>query len=220
MMMPNINEVQINRYSTQVQGSRNAALNLEAITDELLYRLIRSKQGDEQTRALNELVGRYYLPLRSFFARLTIGQLQDAEDLTQETFLRVIKFQGAAPPVFRAWIFTIGRNLAYDHFRLAANRHETNTLENLENEQEDLAACSIMRSAEELALQRLDAADLQNALRQIPLPQREVLILRFYHNMKLDEIAQIIACPPGTVKSRLLRGLINLKKHLDGGVSE
>lgn len=178
-----------------------------------------------QTAAVEELAARYYAPLRAYFYRLSFGNLADAEDLVQETFLRLMRYRGPAPAALRAWLFTVGRNLAFDRFRRASYQRERVSFEG------DLADDSQRQGSpaawaaddlrlEEVILARVDGQAVQQALAHLPLAQREVLILRFYHEMKLEEIASITGAPLGTVKSRLLRGLQMLKEGLSQPVEE
>ena len=170
--------------------------------------------------ALEELVARYYGQLRAYFYRLVNGNLPDAEDLVQETFVRILRYKGKAPQAFRPWIYTVAHNLAYDFFRSAYYKREFVSTN----------ADSIEDNAGYLSPARADAADhvletelLQQAsadavyqnLYRLPMIHREVIIMRFYGEMKLDEIAVITGCPVGTVKSRLCRGLQMYKKILE-----
>jgi len=169
--------------------------------------------------ALTELAARYYGPLRAYFFRLMNGNLQDAEDLVQETFLRLMRYQGKLPQNFRIWIFTVARNLAYDRFRSAHYRHEQvgSEADLLERENAGEAGCDFENSdpaAEFEALEHISAEMVRSELNSLPQNQREVIILRFYHGLKLEEIAQITDSPLGTVKSRLFKGLQRFKQRL------
>src|SRR5690606_1196415 len=97
--------------STAVGG--NTAMD----KDSTLYR--RIKAGDQE--ALRLLIDRYHRPLFDFLYRLT-DERGLAEDLTQQTIIRVLTFQGDSPMHLQGWLFTIARRLAYDHFRSAQVR--------------------------------------------------------------------------------------------------
>jgi RNA polymerase sigma-70 factor, ECF subfamily len=175
--------------------------SLMMVTDELLFTW--ALQGDWQ--ALTELVERYQSPLTRFSFRMTGGNTQLAEDLVQETFLRLVAYRGKLPACFKPWVFTITRNLIYDAFRSAAYRKEyQNDDETLQNTDTGINPADH------------DQEDVVGALQRLPLPQREVLVLRFYHELTLDEIAEITHAPLGTVKSRLFHALKQMKRLLIG----
>lgn len=178
-------------------------------SDEMIYQRVLC--GDHQALAL--LVERYYPLLLAFGVRIT-NDIQIAEDLVQETFLRLLKYRGKAPDAFRPWVFRIIHNLMRDHFRSAFIQREMQfdpdgerpkkwqiegeTVENIVFH-EDLKTKAIF------------------LLQNLPLPQREVIILRFYHDLSLEEIAGVTGVPLGTVKSRLYRGLQMARKILERG---
>jgi RNA polymerase sigma-70 factor (ECF subfamily) len=149
--------------------------------------------GDEQ--ALRELLRRYQRPLSNFIYRHTGGR--DVEDLFQETWLRVVRqasrFDRARR--FSTWIYQIAVNLCRDWHR--RSRPEVLPLP------EDAAAPPVLGRSEA----RLDTARL---LARLPEPQREVVILRFYHDRTEEEVATILGCPKGTVKSRMHGALARL----------
>lgn len=169
--------------------------------------------------ALTELAARYYGPLRGYFYRLVNSNMQEAEDLSQETFLRLLHYRGKSPQNFRAWVFTVARNLAYDRFRSALYRREQVHVDlefpDDDNNEDSFFDMQItVPTAEVQALMHISAETVRMKLQQLPLAQREVIIMRFYTEMKLEEIAQITNCPLGTVKSRLFKGLRQFKQLL------
>ncbi|MFZ5814300.1 MAG: RNA polymerase sigma factor [Bacillota bacterium] len=181
------------------------------ITDEELYRRLLS--GDESS--LEALVHRYHSPLLGFLYRQT-GDRHLAEDLVQECFTRLVTYRGEPPRTFRAWAFTIAGNLARDHFRSAYRRREqADAME----EQGPVHLAEIEPGADELLLRDADRRAVVEALQLLSPSQREALILKFYHEMRVDEIAEVTGAPPGTVKSRLFHGLKQMKRHLsrEGG---
>jgi RNA polymerase sigma-70 factor, ECF subfamily len=160
-------------------------------TDEELVRHLG--RGDET--ALRELLHRYERPLSHFIYRHTGGR--DIEDLYQETWLRVVRHATRFDPTrrFSTWLFQIAVNLCRDWYRRIPPDPATVT--------------EVATGAPELvrAESALDAARL---LASLPEPQREVLILRYYHDMTEDEVAAILNCPKGTVKSRMHHALARL----------
>lgn len=182
------------------------------ISDEELYR--RLLAGDESS--LEALVHRYHSPILGFLYRQT-GNRHTAEDLTQECFARLIGYGGEPPRRFKPWAFAIAANLARDHFRSAYNRRERPS----EFAQPELLPVQWEAGADELLMRKADRREVVDGLQQLSPNHREVLILRFYHEMRVDEIAEVVGAPVGTVKSRLFHALRHLKEHLiqKGGIT-
>lgn len=188
----------------------------QGMNDEALFEQVLS--GNQQ--ALEDLVARYYAPLRGYFYRLVGGNLQDSEDLIQETFLRVLRYKGKMPYSFRLWVYTVARNLAYDRFRSASYKHEqvgdkTDLIEEGDEYPTIHGVDTYNRLPEAKVIERVSAEAVREELHRLPALQREVIIMRFYGEMKLEEIATITGCPLGTVKSRLFKGLQQYKKILE-----
>ena len=160
-------------------------------TDEQL--LVRVCAGDEG--ALGELLGRYEEPLSHFIYRHTGGR--DVEDIFQETWLRVVRFAARFDPSkrFSTWLFQIAVNLCRDWRR----RLPPEPMPPVES-----AGASVPFERAEAGL------DAQRLLSLLPEPQREVLILRYYHDLTEAETAAVLDCPQGTVKSRLHQALARL----------
>ena len=169
----------------------------------------RVQAGDRT--ALARLVERYHAPLIKFLIRMT-GQTQTAEDLVQEAFIRILTYRGAAPARFRPWIYQIARNLARDTFRSAASRREVDTRSETDLDEDEI---SDPQDAESLALQASDNLQVNVLLQRLPASQREVLVLRFYHELPMKEISAITGAPLGTVKSRLFHGLRRARRILE-----
>jgi RNA polymerase sigma-70 factor (ECF subfamily) len=151
-------------------------------TDEEL--IGRVAHGDET--ALAVLLERYERSLSHFLYRQTGGR--EVEDLYQETWLRVVRHASRFDQNkrFSTWLFQIAVNLCRDWYRRArapAIEAESPTFADMTKEEE-----------------RLDALAL---LGRLPEAQREVVVLRYFQDLSEEEVAQIVGCPPGTVKSRL-----------------
>lgn len=160
-------------------------------TDEALVAAIA--QGDEA--ALRELLRRYERPLSSFISRQTGGR--DVEDLYQETWWRVVRYSARFDPTrrFSTWVFQIAVNLCRDwHRRMPPEPHDV---------VDDLVAPDTRQRTEA-------AADAAQLLAELPEAQREVIILRYYHDCSEAQTAEILGCPKGTVKSRLHHALAHL----------
>lgn len=161
--------------------------------DETLYQRMRS--GDHQ--ALYELLQRYHKPLYQFLCRFT-GEEQLAEDIVQDVFVRLMTHQNHSPMQLKAWLYAVARNLARDHFRSARYRYEQAA-----DFDTDDHLLPVLDSERQI--------DVEEALQRLTIDQREVILLRFYHDLKVDEIAKIIGVPSGTIKSRLFHALKRLK---------
>jgi RNA polymerase sigma-70 factor (ECF subfamily) len=124
----------------------------------------------------------------------------DAEDLTQEAFIRALQaFEGFRGGNSRAWLLTIVRNTCYTF--LQRNRpHEAREVEDVVHLLEDEGA-----DPEALLLQQATAGMVRRVLEQMPLEQREVLILREQEELSYTQIAEVVGAPIGTVMSRLAR---------------
>src|ERR1051326_3052469 len=151
--------------------------------------------------ALAELTGGWERPPFQFIHRHTGGQ--DVDDLYQETWLRAVRAAARFDPArrFSTWLFQIALNLCRDWHRKARP------------EPVDPADIDRIAAAGAATDTRSDARRLLAAL---PEPQREVVVLRYLHDLGEDEVAEILGCPRGTVKSRLhhaLRKLVELAKR-------
>jgi RNA polymerase sigma-70 factor, ECF subfamily len=164
-------------------------------TDEELIGAVASGDGG----ALETLCRRYERPLYQFIGRHTGGR--DVEDLYQETWLRVVGAARRFDPArrFSTWLFAIAVNLCRDWHRRPPP------------EPVDPAV-----AAGDGAVADLDAAlDARRLLAALPEAQRSVVLLRYYHDLPEDEVAAILGCPRGTVKSRLhhaMRRLVELAR--------
>ena len=171
--------------------------------------LARALQRGE-TRALTLLVERHHAPLLGYLYRLTGGDRPLAEDLVQETFLRVLRSIRQYHPAqrFKPWLYAIATNLTRDHFKRADTRRtdpiQTGTLSLPDPHQ-----------PEPTFLAHDDARQVIAALAHLPDPQREAIILRYYQDLSLAEIAETLNIPLGTVKSRLSIGLQKLRELLE-----
>ena len=137
------------------------------------------------------------------FAHWLTQDRQEAEDLVQETYAKALKgFRSFQPGTnFRAWIYQILRN-TFLTSRSGLKSTATMSLE-LESDQDRLPA--VKETPESILLQRSDRQLVQEALGQLPVPYREVLLLCEFEEMSYQEISRTLAIPMGTVMSRLSR---------------
>lgn len=171
-------------------------------SDEILAQ--RLQRGERA--AVAPLVGRHHDPLVGFLYRLTGGDHPQAEDLAQETFLRVLRaihtYQIGRR--FKPWLYAIALNLWRDACRRS-------TAERTDTVDEEVLAALPGNGAVTVG----DDEALVRAVRRLPPGQREVIILRYCQDLSLAEIAETLGVPVGTIKSRLSLGLKRLKASLE-----
>lgn len=167
------------------------------------------QKGDYQ--AVEVLVNEYYPALLNFLLRMGC-QPGDAEDIIQETFIKAARglSRYQHKDRFRTWLFKICHNSLRDYYKKASRRRE------LPHDSGTMAA-SEANSPENIMIEKERALRVQAALNQLPPKQRLVVVLRYYHGFSINEIAQLIQCPVGTVKSRLNGALNSLKDFLKEG---
>jgi RNA polymerase sigma-70 factor, ECF subfamily len=161
---------------------------------------------------LDGLIERYQYRLFRYLVYIS-GNRENAEDLFQETWVRVLNrgHQYDGKSKFETWLFAIARHLVIDLHR----RKRPQSLEALmEAEENPIQVPAGGASALDLATAREEQAGLLESLNRLSTILREVLLLRFQEDLKLEEIAVVIAAPVGTVKSRLYRGLEQLRELL------
>jgi RNA polymerase sigma-70 factor (ECF subfamily) len=172
----------------------------ERLDEQLL--VVRCQAGDEG--AFAQLVERYQPRLRYYLRKMLFG-VGEADDVLQEVWLDVfrsiarLKYPGA----FRAWLYQVARARALKVFRkrrLSFQSLEENQIVDEERETETFGAEEIER--------------IHAALDKLPAMQREVLVLRYIEDMSYDEIAAVVDCQVGTVRSRLHYAKSALGKEL------
>lgn len=143
------------------------------------------------------------------------GNGTEAEDLSQEVFLRVYKTLGSyrsAHGGFATWMTSVTRNLLIDHYRRTKRDRVTDSLEDampvVENKE------SVARRPDQLALLGELSSQVQSALTRLSPELREAVILRDLQQLEYNEIRQVLDVPEGTVKSRINRGRIELARIL------
>ncbi len=170
------------------------------ISDEDLA--LNLQNGDKG--ALAALVRRHHGPLIGYLYRMTNGSRPLAEDMAQESFVRILRridsYQYPRP--FKAWLYAVATNLTRDHFKSADARHAFNP-----SKMPNPAG----PSPEGQIIAEDEARRAAKALSALPEGQREAVILRYYQEFSLAEIADALDIPVGTVKSRLSLGLKRLR---------
>src|ERR1041385_1008410 len=175
---------------------------------EHIRRLVEpGQQGDRD--ALEELYLIHFDRIYSYL-HMSVGNRHDAEDLTTQTFLKMLesigKFRFRSAP-FSAWLFRIAHNLAMDHFR-AARRWQPEEEVPEPPGQEEL-------SAEDEAMHSIGRASMLELIDELSPEQRQVLTLKFVFNFGNGEVATILGKTEGAVKSLQHRALVSLQKQLE-----
>jgi RNA polymerase sigma-70 factor, ECF subfamily len=167
---------------------------------------------------LADLVERYQHRLVRYLLYLT-GRREYAEDLAQETWIRVLQrgSQYNGRQRFDPWLFAIARNLAIDYLRKKQKAVQTVSLP--DDHDAVLLLPSSGPSPFEAAARSQDAMRLAGRLQILAPLYREALLLRFQEDMSLQEIAQVVGAPVTTVSSRIYRGLATLRSAFEEGDS-
>ena len=158
-----------------------------------------------ETAAFAALIRCHQSALVNFFRRL--GANSEAEDMAQETFLRVWRYRMRYRPTakFTTFLFTLARHVGADHLRCA--RKQERVVERVRDEAEKQDV-----TAQNTARQRLDA---QVVLAALPEKLRLVVVMSLYQGLKYAEIAAVLNVPVGTVKSRMFFAMARLKEMFD-----
>jgi len=151
------------------------------------------------------------------FARWLTQDTAEAEDLVQETYTKALRgfssFQAGTN--FRAWMYRILRN------SFLSSRTGLKTMVAIDGETEESLLPAERTTPESILIEQLDRAMMQQALEELPVPSREILLLCEVEEMSYQEIAETLAIPLGTVMSRLFRARKALRdllrKQADGG---
>lgn len=185
---------------------------LQSLSDRTLLR-----QAASDTSRLAVLVRRYRAPLYSFVYRF-VGDRETAEDIVQETFLRCLRHKHQYPAIEQVstWLYTIAGNLAKTELRRRKRWHWVAI--GPAPEEEERVSCYEPVDAGPLPGEYTDArtvhSSVARAIEELPAEFREAVELRDLDGLSYEEIARIIDCPVGTVKSRVNRGRLRLQKRL------
>jgi RNA polymerase sigma-70 factor (ECF subfamily) len=179
-------------------------------TDEEL--VARSIGGDAES--FNELILRWERPIYALAYR-TIGREEDARDVCQETFLRAFRalpgFRGQAK--FSSWLYRIALNLCRDWIRRERRAQVVQPAENVDLV-ELASALEPSETVEDLVTRKDLARAVERAMASLPEEQRTAIVLKEYHGLTFQEIADLVGCPLSTVKTRLYQGLTVLRREL------
>ena len=169
-----------------------------------------SQLEEKSKLALFEATVLPHLPAAYNFARWLLQNGGDAEDVVQESYLRALKyFAGYHGGDSRAWLLAIVRNTAYSWLQQNRSRQLTAPIDETT---ESLAAAD-NQNPETIFLARIDVEELRQAVTDLPIEFREVLVLREMEELSYKEIAALCDLPIGTVMSRLARGRRHLQRR-------
>lgn len=172
------------------------------MTDELLMEAV--KNGDLQQASA--LFDRYNKRIFNFLARLTMDRAL-AEDLTQNVFLRIIKYRNSyrEGARFQSWIYQVARNVFSDHYQVHKNKFSDFVdVEKVSDSLYDPEESETMDEQEKL---------LQRSMAKLSDEQRELLILTRFQHMKYEEVAAIMDTTVANIKVKVHRAILKLREH-------
>ena len=173
-------------------------------TEHVRELVARGQQGDRD--ALEELYLIHFDRIYSYL-HVSVGNRHDAEDLTTQTFLKMLEkigsFKWQSAP-FSAWLFRIAHNLAMDHFRARRRWQPEEEVPETPGEEEP--------SAELVAMQTIGRESMLKLIDRLSPEQQQVLTLKFVFNLPNAEVAAILDKTEGAIKSLQHRALVSLQK--------
>jgi len=182
------------------------------VTDEEL--VTRATAGDLES--FNQLVVRWERPIYALAYR-TLGREEDARDVVQESFLRAFRglkgFKGQAK--FSSWLYRITLNLCRDWMRKSRRAPMIQVPESEDGLDMAEQMPSQAESVEELVNRQQMSAAVAKAMAELPEEQRTAILMKEFHGLTFQEIADTLDCPLSTVKTRLYQGLSVLRRRLE-----
>jgi RNA polymerase sigma-70 factor (ECF subfamily) len=186
-------------------------------TDEELVALATAGDLD----SFNQLVARWERPIYALAYR-TLGREEEARDVVQEAFLRAFRglkgFRGQAK--FSSWLYRITLNLCRDWIRRERRAPVTQLPEGVDPIEVADERAAPTESVEDMVARREMSAAVSRAMAELPEEQRTAILLKEYHGLTFQEIAEMLDCPLSTVKTRLYQGLSVLRRRLERRQSE
>jgi RNA polymerase sigma-70 factor (ECF subfamily) len=195
---------------------RRRALLVRDDSDEAL--MLRYRDGD--VRAFEVLVTRHRKPIYNFILRF-VREPAQAEDMLQETFLRLVKsaegYERQAK--FTTWLYTIARNLCVDASRRGKHRKAASLDAPTGADGDGAPLIELVADGnagvDRQAIGKELQARIQQAIAALPDEQREIFLLREVADLQFNEIAAVVGCPENTVKSRMRYALEKLREALE-----
>ncbi|MGE5200032.1 MAG: RNA polymerase sigma factor [Rhodospirillaceae bacterium] len=183
------------------------------VTDEEL--VARSIAGD--TESFNQLILRWERPIYALAYR-QLGREDDARDVVQDAFLRAFRalpgFKGEAK--FSSWLYRITLNLCRDVMRRAKRAPFVQTPDGADIDDMMSRDAAAADTIEDVVARKDLGRHVARAMSRLPEEQRSAIILKEYHGLTFQEIAELQGCPLSTVKTRLYQGLTVLRRELGG----
>ncbi len=178
--------------------------------EELAGRALRKDEG-----AFSELYERYRRPIYSIAFRI-IQDRQDAQDATQEIFVKLFRSLASWDPAkarFATWLYRLAANHSIDWWRLSRRRRELQMPEDgPEKDGWSLSLRDAIRSPYREIENREKVEKIRGCVDALPELQKKVFVLRYFHDLKLEEIAWMEGCSLGTVKTSLFRATQAIRK--------
>jgi RNA polymerase sigma-70 factor (ECF subfamily) len=197
-------------FANPVPNVSGGRILIDSLDQPLVSRCL---DGDEA--AWEELVRQHTRQVYGLCFRFT-NSAQEAQDLTQDVFLRVfktIKTFRSAEGSFHTWLARVTRNLLIDHYRRTRQERVTDSIEEQLPMLQEKGGSAAARPDQALAGQEASEI-LQATLQKLSPDLREAVILRDLQEMEYREIADVLDIPEGTVKSRINRGRAELARLL------
>lgn len=172
------------------------------MTDEMIMEAVKS--GDLQQASL--LFERYHKRIFNFLARMTMDRTV-AEDLTQNVFVRMIKYRNSyrEGSRFQSWIYQVARNIFSDHYQeMRTRKHGFIDVEKIQGVMADPEETRIVDEREEL---------LHRSLARLEPEQRELLVLTRFQHMKYEEVATIMDTTVANIKVKVHRAIGKLREY-------
>lgn len=174
------------------------------------------KQSDHA--AFEALVQRHRRQVYNFIFKM-VGRAEAAEDIFQETFLRVLKNAGSYTPraKFTTWCLQIARNLTLDHYK-RENLRQHASIDAPAGDGEEQSFAGLLRGTDPESHEVLQSRELVDEVRlaitRLPENQREALVLRVHQDLPYAEISEILGSPEGTVKYWVHEAISALSRYL------
>lgn len=192
---------------------------MNVIDSEKPENLLVKQASEGNMQAYEELIRAYQKKVYNIAFRM-MGNSEDAEDIAQETFIKVYrslsKFRGDS--AFSTWLYRIATNISIDQLRKKKNRMVVYIDNNVEGEEGDIQRQlkDDSPSPEDIAETKELKNTVQNAINRLSPDHKAVIVLRDIKGLQYDEIARILNCPEGTIKSRINRARLSLHSLLSG----
>lgn len=175
--------------------------------------MLRVREGD--TASFAPLLERYRAPVAQFIYRMVLNRAQ-AEELTQEVFLRVYRSRTSYEPAakFTTWLFRIATHLAYNSLRNGKKERQNTSLDAETGNPLAQQIADDRPNAEQHLLQQARLQQVRDAIGSLPPKQRAAVLMHKYEEMDYGQIAQCLGCSASATKSLLFRAYETLRVRL------